>query len=71
MIVVVCGAGAIRKNQTLVATIIGLTHRGMNADIRGDAGQNEILNSLLPQEHIEICRVKGTLPRLVNDRLAR
>ncbi len=34
------------------------------------AGQNDVLDALLPQKHIEICSVKGPLARFVDDRLA-
>ena len=54
------------KNQTLVAPIVGLTHRRVNTDVRGDPGQDKVLNAFLPQEHVQVCRVERTFPRFAS-----
>jgi hypothetical protein len=58
------------KDQTFVAPIVGLTHRRVHTDVRGDPGQDKVLNAFLPQEHVQVCRIERTFPRFVDHRLA-
>src|ERR1700742_2081897 len=48
-----CGA-AILKKKAFKATIIGFPHGGVNAHIRRDAGENNILDIPVSQEEFEV-----------------
>ena len=71
MIAVIRRARAIRQQQAFVAPVVRLAHRRVNADVRRDARQHEVLNPPPAQQHVQIRRVKRPLARLVNHRLPR
>jgi len=54
MIAVVGGATAIFQQQTFEAAIIGFTHGGMDADIGGDAAQDQVADAAQVQHELQI-----------------
>lgn len=70
MVAEVGGPAAILEQEALVAAVVGLTHRGMDADIGRDPGQHDVLDPPLPQEQIDVGREEGSLAGLVDDGLA-
>ena len=58
------------RMQALVAAIVPLAHGRVDADVGGDAGQDQVGDPALPQDQIEVGRAEGPLARLVDDRLA-
>ncbi len=42
VVAVVGGAGAVLEQQALVAAVVGVAHRGVHADVGGDAGEDEV-----------------------------
>ena len=71
MVALVGGAGAVLEDQALEAAIVGLAHRGVHADIGGDAGEHEIVDAARAQHQLEIRGTERTLARLVDHRFAR
>src|SRR5579871_205154 len=65
------GRAAVLEQQTLVAAVVRLAHGGVDADVRGDAGQDQVGDPPLAQDEVEVRRAEGPLPRLVDDRLSR
>lgn len=58
-------AGTILQYQAFIPAIIGFPHRGMNADVRGDSGENQMRNSARSQNQIKIrSEKKPPLPGL-------
>src|SRR5471032_896336 len=70
MVALVGGAGAILEDQALEPAIVGLAHRGVYADIGGDAGQHDIVDATRAQHQLEIGSAERALARLVDHRLA-
>ena len=68
MVAVVGGAGAIRQHQALEATIIGLPHGGVDADISGDPGEDEVRDTRTAQDQVQVGGVEGSLTGFVDDR---
>src|SRR6266851_6166894 len=64
-------ADTIRYDDAVVAAVIGLTHRGIDADLGGDPANDELGDPAVLQHRVEVGGVKGALARLVDDRLAR
>ena len=64
------GADAIFEHQTVVAAVVGFAHRGVDADLRRDAGDNELLDAPVLQDGVQVGGVKRALAGLVDDRLA-
>src|SRR5581483_3391758 len=62
-------AGAIAEQQALEAAVVRFAHRGVHANIRGDAREDDVLNAAPPQQHVEVGAVEGTFARLVDHRL--
>ncbi len=70
MVVVVGRAGAVRQDQALVPAIVGLAHRRVHADIGRDAGKDDVVDALEPQQHVEVGGAERALAGLVDDRFA-
>src|SRR5882762_517497 len=70
MIAVIRRPGAVGKQEALVPAVVGLTHRGMDADIRGNAGQDNVLDAFLPQKHVEVRAIEGAFAWLIDDRFS-
>ena len=64
------GAAAILEQQALEAAIVGFAHRGVDADVGGDAGEHEVRDAALAQDQLEIGGAERALAGLVDDRLA-
>src|SRR5258708_6041481 len=70
---VVAGVGraaAVLEEQALVAAIVALAHRRVDADVGRDAREHEVGDALLAQDEVEVRRAERALARLVDDDLA-
>lgn len=65
------GASGITEEQALVSTIVGLTDDGVNADVSGHAGEDEVLHLGEAEMEVQVSSVEGALARLVDDDLVR
>ena len=59
---------AIRQQQALVAAVVGVAHRGVHADVGGDAGEDDVADALRLQHQFEVGGEERALARLVDDR---
>src|SRR6516162_10221119 len=64
-------ADAIGDDDAVVATIVSLAHRRVHANFGGDPAHNQLRDAPVLQHCIEVGSVKGSLARLIDDRLAR
>ena len=64
VVAVVGGAAAILEQQAFVAAVIGLAHGGVDADIGGDAGKDDVVDAALVEDQFEIGGKKLPLPGL-------
>ena len=60
------GAAAVGQKQALEAAIVGISHRCMDADIGGDAGQDEVGDAARAQDQLQVGRVEATFAGLVD-----
>ncbi len=65
------GGAAVRQHDATEAAIVGLTYRGIDADLGGDAADKQRLDVPVLENEREVGLVEGALPRLVDHRLAR
>src|SRR6266853_5710806 len=70
MIAVVGRAAAILQQHAFESAVVRLAHGGVDADIRGDAGEHEVANAARAQDQLEIGGTEAALPGLVDDRFA-
>src|SRR5262245_19218320 len=70
MVSVIRGAGAVLKQETLVNTVICLTHGCVHAHVRGYACQHNVPNALSHKNKVQISRIERSLAGLVNHCLA-
>jgi hypothetical protein len=70
VVAVVGGARAVLEQQALVAAVVALAHRGVDADVGGDPGEDEVLDAARPQDQLEVRRAERALARLVDHALA-
>src|SRR6266481_4418331 len=63
-------AHTIRRDKALVTAIISLTHSGVDANFCGHAGDDELLDSTVLENGVEVRRPKSSFARLVNNRFA-
>src|SRR4029079_4762152 len=70
IIAVIGRASTIGEHQTLIAAIVGIAHRGVNANVGGDSTKHDVLNSAPAKKKIQICRIEGSFSRLVDNRFA-
>ena len=61
---------AVLEHEAVIAAIVGLAHRGVDADLGRYAGDDELLDAPVLQDGVEIRSVKGALAGLVDDRFA-
>src|SRR5438445_358571 len=54
VVAVVGRPAAILQHHAFIAAVIGLAHGGVHADIRGDAGQHDILDAALVEDQLQI-----------------
>src|SRR5580704_2646446 len=65
------GAHAILGDEAVVAAVVGLADRGVDAHFGGDAGDDELGDAAMLQDRMEVGGVESALAGLVDDRLAR
>ena len=65
------GAGAVRQDEAVDPPVIGLTHRGMDAHLGGDAADDELGDAMFGDQVAQFGVVEGALAGLVDHRLAR
>ena len=65
------GAAAILQQQAFEAAVVGLAHGGVDADVGGDAGEDDVLDAALVEDQLEVGGAERALAGLVDDRLAR
>src|SRR5205085_10093215 len=70
MIAVVGRAAAILEQHAFEAAIVRLAHGGVDANVGGDAGENEVADLPRPQDELEIGGAEAALAGLVDDRFA-
>ncbi len=63
------GGAAIGQHDAAIAAIIGLAHRGVDADFGGHPAHQKILDAVFPQHVVEFGRVERALAGLVDDDL--
>ena len=72
VVVALVGRGAaILDQDAFEAAIVGFPHRGVDADIGGDAGQHDVLDAAQPQHQFEVGGAERSLAGLVDDGFAR
>jgi hypothetical protein len=64
-------AAAVLDQHAFEAAVVGLAHRGVDADVGGDAGQHDVLDAAQPQHQFEVGGAERALAGLVDDGLAR
>ena len=64
------GGAAIRQHDAAIAAVVGLAHRGVDADLGGDAADQQILDAVFLQHVAEFGGVERALARLVDHDLA-
>jgi hypothetical protein len=67
MVPVIGGTAAVREEQAFIAAIVGVSHGGVDADVRRDAGQDQVGNTSLAQEQIKIRGKKRAFTWLIDD----
>jgi hypothetical protein len=65
------GRAAVGQHDTAIATVVALAHRGVNADLRRDPADQQVLDGVPAQHGAEAGSIEGALARLVDDDLAR
>ncbi|OIQ64530.1 hypothetical protein GALL_539200 [mine drainage metagenome] len=71
VIALVGGGTAVLDQDAFEAAVVRLPHGGVDADIGGDAGEDDILDAAQPQDQFKIGGVETALAGLVDDGLAR
>src|ERR1700733_8348115 len=61
---------AVFQKQTFVTAIVRFTHGGVNAHVGGDASENDVGNSALAENQIQIRCAERAFARFVDDRFA-
>ena len=64
------GCAAIRQHHAAIAAVVGFAHRGVDADLGGDAADQQILDAVALQHVAEFGGVERALARLVDHDLA-
>ena len=65
----VIGATAVFEHEAVVAAVVGLPHRGVDANLCRHAGDDELLDVLVLEDRVQVGGVERALARLVDDRL--
>src|SRR6478752_4840154 len=65
------GADAVGQDQHLVAAVIRFADGGVDADLRGHAGDDELGDAGLSQDRLQVCAVEGSFAWFVDHGLAR
>ena len=64
------GGAAVGEHDAAIAAVVRLAHRGVDADFRGHAAHQQMLDAEIAQQRVEIGRVERALAGLVDHRLA-
>ena len=64
------GADAVFEHEAVVAAVVSLPHRGVDADLGRHPGDDELLHVPVLQDGVQIGGVERALAGLVDDRLA-
>ncbi len=64
------GGAAVAEHDAAVAAVVGLAHGSVDADLGGDAADDEIVDAVVAQRQPEIGFAEGALAGLVDHRLA-
>ena len=70
VVALVGGGTAILDQHAFEAAVVGFAHRGVDADVGGDAGQHDVLDAAQPQHQFEVGGAERALAGLVDDGLA-
>lgn len=62
--------GGIFQQEAIVAAVVGVAHGGGDADVGGDAHEDEVLDSPVAEEEVEIRVGEGAAAWFVDDRFA-
>src|SRR6516164_8168474 len=65
------GSDAISNDEAVVAAVVGLAHRRIDADLGGDPADDQLGDAAVLQHRVEVGGEEGTLARLIDDWLAR
>lgn len=65
------GADTFRRHQTFITAIVGLAHRGIDADFGGHARHGQLLYAAMAKHRLEIGGVKRALAGIVDHGFAR
>src|SRR4029077_20431642 len=57
--------------ETVISAVVGFANSGVNANLSSDARHDELGNSSVLQNRVQIRRKERSFPRLINDRLRR
>eukprot|EP00962_Isochrysis_galbana_P051094 scaffold22435_cov120-Isochrysis_galbana.AAC.2 len=68
---IICRLRRVRHQQALVAAVVGLADRRLHADLRRDAGHQQVGDAEPPELVLEIGVPEGALAGLVDDDLTR
>src|SRR3984957_14360552 len=71
MVAAIGGSAAILEQEALESAIVRLAHGGMDADVGGDPGQDDVAKAFGAQHQFEVGGAKRALAGLVDDGLAR
>ena len=61
------GAASVLEQEALVPAVVGLAHGGVDADVGGDAPEDDAFDPARAQDEVQVRRAEGSLPRLVHD----
>ena len=64
------GCAAIRQHHAAIAAVVGLAHRGVDADLGGDAAYQQVPDAVFLQDVAELGGVERALAGLVDHDLA-
>ena len=64
------GGAAVGEHDAAIAAVVRLAHRGVDADLGGDAADQQVLDAEIAQQRVEVGRVERALAGLVDHRLA-
>ena len=65
------GAGAVFEQEALVPAVVSLAHRGVDADVGGDAAEDDTLDPTRAEDQVQVRRAERTFPWLVHHVLPR
>ena len=64
------GRAAVGQDDAAVTAVVSLAHGGVDADLGGDAGDDQILDAAIPQRQLQVGLEECALAGLIDHRLA-